>query len=152
MLRWWNHQTHLWLKHYIQERLVNLGERPSFGVNMTVFLVSAIWHGFYPCYYFCFFFAALLSEVNKDLFKAKIIFRNIPNVLKPILANQACFLSMNYMGIVFCSCTWHNLYMFTSSTHYFVFIGLFLTLAYTRGTNLVGRAKKLEEKLKAKSL
>jgi len=139
----------LWLKYYIQERLVKPGERAGFGVTLTVFAVSAFWHGFYPSYYVMFFFAALLSEVNKDLFKAQIIFRNIPNILKPILANQAGFLSMNYLGIVFSSGNFHNLHIFTSSTYYFVFIGLIVTLAYTRSTNLVGRAKKLEEKLKS---
>ena len=141
---------HKWLKYYIQERLVTPGQRPSFAVSMSTFLVSAFWHGFYPCYYFTFFFAALLAEVNKDLFKAQIIFRHIPGFLQPILANQACFLTMNYLGIVFCACTWHNVFMFISSTHYFIFISLFALLAYSRGTNLVGRAKKMEEKLKAK--
>ena len=147
MLRWWNHQVHLWLKFYVQERLVTPGQRPSFAVSMSTFLMSAFWHGFYPCYYLTFFFAAILAEVNKDLFKAKIIFRNIPPILQNILSNQCSLLAMNYMGIIFCGYTWHKVYMFMSSTHFYMFILLILMLTLTRGLNLVSYAKRLEAKI-----
>lgn len=117
---------------------------------MSTFLVSAFWHGFYPCYYLTFFFAAILAEVNKDLFKARIIFRNIPPIIKTILANQCCFIAMNYLGIVFCGYTWHNVYMFISSTHYYLFILLVVMLLISRTLNLVGYAKKLEAKIQEK--
>ena len=65
-----------------------MGKRPSFAVSMTVFLVSAFWHGFYPSYYFCFFFAAILSDVNKDLFKSQILFKSyVPAFMRNFLAN-----------------------------------------------------------------
>ena len=115
-------------------------------ISMSTFLVSAFWHGFYPSYYFCFFFAMILAELNKDLYKAQVIFNFIPEILRPILANQAAFFAMNYMGIVFCATTWHNLTMFVSSTYAFMFISLFVLLGYTRGTNLVGRVTKGERK------
>lgn len=57
---------------------------------------------------------------------------------------------MNYLGIVFCATTWHNVYMFISSTHYFIFIALVVMLAISRTMNLVGYAKKVEAKIAAK--
>lgn len=68
--------------------------------NMVTFLVSAFWHGFYPFYYVMFFFAAILSEVAKDVFKARILFSFIPGFLRPIIANQLSMLSLNYFGIL----------------------------------------------------
>jgi lysophospholipid acyltransferase len=75
LLRAWNHQVHLWLKFYVQCRLVDPGQRATFAQSMITFIVSAFWHGFYPSYYIMFFFAAILSEVNKDIFKAQVIFQ-----------------------------------------------------------------------------
>ena len=55
--------------------------------NMTTFIISAFWHGFYQSYYALFFFAALLSEVSKDIYKAGTLFHFIPAFLRPILSN-----------------------------------------------------------------
>lgn len=68
--------------------------------NMATFIVSAFWHGFYPFYYVMFFLAAILSEVAKDIFKARILFRFIPSSLRPFIANFLSFLCMNYFGIL----------------------------------------------------
>jgi len=62
MLKAWNHQVHLWLKFYVQLRLVTPGKRPSMMVSMSTFIVSAFWHGFYPFYYIMFFFAAFFQK------------------------------------------------------------------------------------------
>jgi len=100
MLRFWNHQVHLWLKFYIMARLTPAGKRPGMFENMATFIISAFWHGFYPFYYVMFFFAAILSEVAKDIFKARILFGFIPSALRPIIANFLSFLCMNYLGIL----------------------------------------------------
>lgn len=78
MLQCWNHQVHLWLKFYVQCRLVAKGQRAGTKETIIVFLVSAFWHGFYPFYYIMFFLAAILSEVTKDIFKSWILFQAIP--------------------------------------------------------------------------
>jgi len=55
---------------------------------MATFIVSAFWHGFYPSYYIMFFFAAILSEVNKDIYKAGILFHQyVPLSFRPIVAH-----------------------------------------------------------------
>jgi hypothetical protein len=61
MLRDWNHQVHLWLKFYVQERLSTPGKRAPTWVGYSTFVVSAFWHGFYSTYYITFFTAAILS-------------------------------------------------------------------------------------------
>lgn len=56
---------------------------------------------------------------------------------------------MNYLGDVFTATTWSNTVFFLKATYAIPWILLLLALAYSRGTNMVGRAKKLEAKLAA---
>lgn len=117
---------------------------------MATFIVSAFWHGFYPSYYIMFFFAAILSEVNKDIFKASVLFhRYIPASIRPFVANFACLFQMNYLGVVFTATTWSNTIFFIKATYAIPWILMVLVFLYSRGTNMVGRAKKLEAKLAA---
>jgi lysophospholipid acyltransferase len=76
----------LWLKHYVHLRATPKGQRAGPRESGLVFMVSAFWHGFYPFYYFMFFFAAILGEVCKDIYRARYIFRNIPYPISSILA------------------------------------------------------------------
>ena len=78
MLRGWNYQVHLWLKFYVQARLVGPDQRAGTRESMATFMVSAFWHGFYPFYHVMFFFAAVLAEVTKDVYKCWIFFQWIP--------------------------------------------------------------------------
>jgi hypothetical protein len=117
---------------------------------MATFVVSAFWHGFYPSYYVMFVFAAILSEVNKDVFKSKVIFNQyIPSVARSFVGHVGNMLAMNYFGIVFQALTFERTGYFLSQTFAFVFISLIVFLGYLRGTNIVGRAKKLQAKLDA---
>jgi len=55
---------------------------------MSTFIVSAFWHGFYPFYYVMFFFAAIMNEVAKDLYKSRVLFSKfVPKELHWIVAN-----------------------------------------------------------------
>jgi len=56
----WNIRTDKWLKHYVYERV------SSNGVFLT-FLVSALWHGFYPGYYLSFMTAAFVTQVARNI-------------------------------------------------------------------------------------
>jgi len=56
----WNIRTDHWLKHYIYERV------SSNGLALT-FLNSALWHGFYPGYYFSFLTASLMVQVARGI-------------------------------------------------------------------------------------
>lgn len=102
MLRAWNHQVHLWLKFYILAR-IQQGDRPSFFESMSTFVVSAFWHGFYPSYYIMFMIAAVLQEVNKDVYKSWALwYKLIP--VKQVRFGLSFFFGfccMNYLGILF---------------------------------------------------
>lgn len=140
MLRFWNHQVHLWLKFYV-------GARTTIMPAMAAFAASAFWHGFYPSYYVTFFLAAVLSEVTKDVYKSWVLFRFIPGWLRLFLANQVSLFTMNYLGVIFGSLTFEKGLAFMSATNYIVPLGLFVLLAFMRGINLVGIAKGVEKKL-----
>ena len=58
-------------------------------------------------------------------------------------------LCMNYLGIMFAALTLHNLSFFMTETYCFVPIGILLALGYSRSTNMVGRARKLQAKIDA---
>ena len=102
ILKLWNHQVHQWLKHYVQARVVTPGVKPGMKENMSVFAVSAFWHGFYPFYYVMFFFAAINLELCKDIYKSRILFRWIPPMARHVIANFLTIGSMNYFAISFC--------------------------------------------------
>ena len=87
MMQSWNHQIHLWLKHYVYNRTLVAGQKPGLMNNMATFICSAFWHGFYPFYYVMFFFSAVLGELSKDIYRSRIFFRFLPSIVRVILAN-----------------------------------------------------------------
>lgn len=58
----WHIQTTLWLRSIAFERL------PS-GKTLGVFVLSALWHGFYPGYYFTFILSAFLVYIGRGVSK-----------------------------------------------------------------------------------
>ena len=128
---------HLWLKFYIQARLVEPGKKASWQANMSTFIVSAFWHGFYPFYYIMFFFAAILNEVAKDLYKARYLFKFIPKEIRPFVANLVTMLALNYHGCMFNALTFENGIKFGQATYFSIFILMVLILVVSRTLNIV---------------
>jgi lysophospholipid acyltransferase len=151
MMIHWNHQIHIWLKHYIYNRTLVPGKRPGLMNNMAVFITSAFWHGFYPFYYVMFFSSAILSELAKDIYRSRILFRWIPYPLNSILANFFSMLMMNFMGISFMLLTFEKGWSFSSSVYHFVYIVIVVLFVIFRFGGITKKAAKLEEKLKAKA-
>ncbi|CAF0960371.1 unnamed protein product [Adineta steineri] len=56
----WNIQTALWLRRVCYDRLKN-------GRTLGVFVLSALWHGFYPGYYVCFILAAFHTYAGRGI-------------------------------------------------------------------------------------
>ena len=81
----WNMSVHLWLKNYIFLRVVKKDKRDSLRPIMTTFLVSAIWHGFYPGYFVFFVSTALLDYVYKQAAKTYILFTWIPDIVLKVI-------------------------------------------------------------------
>jgi lysophospholipid acyltransferase len=86
----WNRSIHLWLKYNVHERLLQKSkDRKSswpangeetilnlyeivimlFLIFSATFIVSALWHGFYPTYYVVAIYFILVSQLSKHLFK-----------------------------------------------------------------------------------
>lgn len=115
---------------------------------MATFIVSAFWHGFYPFYYVMFFLAAILSEVAKDIFKARILFSFIPGFGRQILGNIFSMLCMNYFGILINALTFERGGAFMAATYYCVPISLFVILGLSRSLGLVRMAQKMDPNYK----
>eukprot|EP00731_Ephydatia_muelleri_P010971 Em0005g1557a len=60
----WNVTTSLWLRRVCYDRVP-----PSFVISptMTVWLVSAMWHGFYPSYYLTFVCCGFITEAARKM-------------------------------------------------------------------------------------
>jgi hypothetical protein len=143
----WNIRTDKWLKHYIYERV------PSNGILLT-FLTSAVWHGFYPGYYFSFITSAFIVNI------ARGIRRNVrpyfmeadektPKPTKKFY-DLACLmitsLMLNYtmtpfilLGFEYSVNAWMSVYFFG---HALVFVGYLITV-FVRPPK---KPKKEEEK------
>lgn len=65
----WNCSTGLWLRHYVYERLTPAGKRPTFATLIATQLVSGVWHGLFPGYWFFFATTAVMFEAGKTLYK-----------------------------------------------------------------------------------
>ena len=58
----WNISAHMWLKYYIFLRMLPNGKSGGqVGAALTTFIVSAIWHGFYPGFFVFFISAGLID-------------------------------------------------------------------------------------------
>eukprot|EP00347_Sterkiella_histriomuscorum_P004431 403360484 len=108
VLKHWNYSIHVWLKNQIFFRSFKKnGGKPTFKTNLTVMLVSALWHGFYPIYYIVFIQLALLVELSKDCGRYQsTINKYIPSPKVRYLLSQLftkliyCFILMNHFALL----------------------------------------------------
>lgn len=63
----WNHGGHMWLKRYIYFRLNKAINREM--ALYGTYIISALWHGFYPMYFAAFLMYAVITENFKDIYK-----------------------------------------------------------------------------------
>ena len=113
---------------------------------MSTFIVSAFWHGFYPFYYVMFFFAAILQEISKDLYKARYMFSFIPKEIRPFIGNQVTMLTLNYNGCMFNALTFENGIKFGNATYWWSFAIITVALIFSRTFGLVRIVQKMEAK------
>ena len=82
----WNISVHKWLKYYVYLRLIKKDNR---GIQivpiLTTFVVSAIWHGFYPGYYLFFISSGLLDYQFKLGARIWVLFRWMPVQVQRLL-------------------------------------------------------------------
>ena len=93
-----------------------------------------------------FFFTAVLVEVSKDLYKARILFNFIPEILQTPIAWFTTYLFLDYLGTCVNSLSMENGMKFLRATHYYIFILIILGFIIMRGFGIVKYARKLEQK------
>lgn len=121
-IRHWNSMTCEWLRHYVYERVrPKKGKDPvlaTIGTN----LVSALWHGFYPTYYNCFFLMAIVSEIGKDVYRVKHIFTFIPNQINGLLRNLLIITALNYCATGMAILEFEKAYQYYNNFYFFMHI------------------------------
>lgn len=67
----WNVCTNQWLNAYVYRRLLNYFGRNSGSAraSLLTYIVSAVWHGFYPGYYLMFISSAWMTIVSRWIYK-----------------------------------------------------------------------------------
>ena len=112
---------------------------------MMTFFISGLWHGFYAFYHIMFFFTAILQEVSKDLYKSRILFNFIPEILRAPLAWLITYIFVNYLGTCVNALSMENGMKFLRATHYYIFILIILGFIIMRGCGIVKYARQLEK-------
>ena len=106
---------------------------------MSTFVVSAFWHGFYPSYYIMFVLAAILNEINKDVYRSWALMHYYIKSAKVryLLGHVGNFLPMSYFGILFQALTVERTLWFLGTTYYYMPISLVVTLGLLRHFRVV---------------
>lgn len=121
----WNISAHHWLKYYVYLRQLSNHKREGFNLSATflTFLMSAIWHGFYPGYYVFFMGAGLMDYHFKISEKALApYFTSMPFSVVFAVAYMWCYMGAAYFGIGFTLLgveKFHKVYL---SMHYYYHI------------------------------
>lgn len=142
MMGYWNHQISEWLNHYVKKRLETPGVKPGLKETMITFGVSALWHGFYPYYYFMFFQCGCFVELAKDVYRSRILFSFIPENLRDPVANFMTMLILNYLGTSFNLLTFEKGAILNKGTNYIIMIGLVGSLIASKSLGMVKIAQK----------
>lgn len=135
--KYWNHQIHLWLKNYVQQRVVKPGTRAGMKENLLVFMTSAFWHGFYPFYYVMFLFSYLFAEITKDVYRSRILVQWIPYPVRYAITWFFTYMIMNYLAMGFNQLTFEKGGNFLKSTHYFGYIFIIVVFTLLRFSGVV---------------
>ena len=125
----WNISVHEWLKYYVYLRLLNnkkRGKGNTFAA-LASFMVSAIWHGFYPGFY-CFFTGAFIMDYWNKLAATTVgpYFGWIPEHLQNIGCTVIYYIGCAYFAIGFVLlnfCDFHPVYMSMGYGVHVFFVG-----------------------------
>ena len=154
----WNISVHEWLKYYVYLRLLNNKKRGgtnAFAALMS-FSVSAIWHGFYPGFYFFFFGCFIVDLWNKlalKVFSNELVRSILPEKLRNACLTVFYYIPCSYFAIAFKLlnfCDFHPVYMSMSyCVHLFFLLTIPILLALQpRRRNEQSNENKKKEKVK----
>lgn len=116
----WNVCTNRWLHTYIYQRLGR-----NFKANLSTYLVSAFWHGFYPGYYISFISGALYTALTKLIYKS--FTWPLPQKYRRPLLYIPNYLLANYFAAPFALQTFSDSFKFCRALYFYGHIVLVLS-------------------------
>lgn len=151
IIQYWNRTVHLWLKYYLFLRIVEKPDSPTYKKSQVVaslvtFMVSAVWHGFYPVYYIFFFQGYIVEQINNYVEKEYNFFEKVENnmgKLGKFLIWLAFAWIIPFLGLSFTLKTFTRVYIFYKS---FYFIpNIMLVSAYIYITFFTKKKRKQKD-------
>lgn len=149
MVENWNISAASWLRGCIYNRIVLSGAtvtassaRKSIAQHCT-YMVSALWHGFYPSYYLMFFLFSLLAEISKMSYESDFGFLPARGFFR-VLAWTPMWMTANSLGLIFMLLDIHLAFAFLQAIYYFpvIFIAAGWLFFKATGLHRKGRKKK----------
>jgi len=140
----WNFRVHLWLKYFIFMRVLQ-NKKSKTLASLVTFLVSAVWHGFYPKYYNFFFFIFLLenaSDILEQRYNLYVWMDNQNFLLKNLFRFLTSFI-LSYVCIMFETEDLYSAYRIKKNFYYIPSIILLATFLFL---NLLGKKDSKEKK------
>jgi hypothetical protein len=122
----WNISTDRWLHRYFYVRL-----RKSLGTsisNILVKLISAVWHGFYPGYYFTFISYGLLAFTSRSMYRN--VSWPLPKWSKGMFVYVPLWMVLDFITVPFVLLSWSASVQFYNSMHWWAHILCILILAF----------------------
>ena len=124
----WNISAHMWLKYYIFLRMLPNDKKGSgqAAAALTTFVVSAIWHGFYPGFFVFFIGAGLLDYQAKLAGPAlyPLVKGRLPEALIYAICWAWCYLMCGYFASAFVLLSFENFHQVYASMFYIMHIVL----------------------------
>lgn len=140
-MKGWNHQTHVWLNRYVQDRLTAPGEKPDMLVTVKTMLTSAFWHGYYPSYYLMFFYCGVYVALSKEIFKSRALFDFVPPLIQTVLLKIGHECLIQFFGAHFLALTADNGVHVSAGLCYYGWYLVPLALAFMKVGHFSKRAK-----------
>lgn len=134
----WNASVQVWLRNYVYFRIFSEEEIKKSNAkkekaNNVTFLVSALWHGFYPAYYISFLHWGFINTISQYCYKASVNNPKFPyynNILYKIIRFIAPNMFLNYFGIIFQLLSFNASWMFLKNTYFFGPIIVYFGMAF----------------------
>lgn len=128
----WNTSVQVWLRRCFFERIAK-----THGANkalLSTFIVSAVWHGVHPIYYFGFLHWALTIECTRFLYKAKDKFKWIPKPVGIVIYHFLGESTMEYMAMGIVLLDWKTAMDYYRNQYFFGSIVIVATYIFFRLT------------------
>merc|ERR1712013_102748 len=114
---------------------------------VLVFIISALWHGFYPVYYVIGVIMALGTEVSKDIYRARSLFSFLPVWVSYILCQILSHLHINFIVTMFLLMKFERCHNFLKATNYYMIIAVVGLLLISKLGGIVKFAKRRENEI-----